>query len=202
MLCGIDEIIAFWFGNAADSTEALAQRNAVWFGSGRDFDHEVRARFETTVELAATGACDHWAEEPRGLLALVILFDQFPRNIHRGTRQAFDHDEVALRYCREGIERGLDRQLSHLERHFVYMPLRHVEDAGGQALSVDLTQSLLDECPAAQREYFEACLGYAVGHRDIIARFGRFPHRNAVLGRESTAEEREYLEGSSSAFGQ
>jgi uncharacterized protein (DUF924 family) len=202
MLSGVDEIIAFWFGDAADSAEALAQRNALWFGGGRELDHEVRARFETTIELAATGACGHWAEKPRGLLALILLFDQFPRNIHRGTRQAFEHDEVALRLCREGIVRSLDRQLSPLERIFVYMPLQHAEDSADQALSVKLSKSLLDECPAAQREYFESSHRYAVDHHDIIARFRRFPHRNTVLGRESTAEEREHLQGSPSPFGQ
>jgi len=202
MLRGVDEIIAFWFGNATESPEALAQRNTLWFGSGRDFDHEVRARFETTVELAATGACGHWTEEPRGLLALILLFDQFPRNIHRGTREAFAHDEAALRLCRESIERGLDRRLSPLERIFVYMPLQHVEDPGGQALSVKLTEALLDECPSAQREYFVSSHRYAVDHHDVITRFGRFPHRNAVLGRENTADEREYLQGGGSRFGQ
>jgi uncharacterized protein (DUF924 family) len=202
MLSGVDEIIDFWFSDAADSSEALAQRNALWFGSGRDFDHEVRARFEATIELATTGACNHWEEEPRGLLALILLFDQFTRNIHRGTREAFAHDEAALRLCRESIERGFDRQLPALERIFLYMPLQHVEDPEGQALSVKLTEALLDECPAAQREYFEASHRYAEDHHDVIARFGRFPHRNEVLGRESTAEEREYLQGGGSRFGQ
>ncbi len=202
MLSGVDEIIDFWFSDAADSSEALAQRNALWFGSGRDFDHEVRARFEATIELATTGACNHWEEEPRGLLALILLFDQFTRNIHRGTREAFAHDEAALRLCRESIDRGFDRQLPALERIFLYMPLQHVEDPEGQALSVKLTEGLLDECPAAQREYFEASHRYAEDHHDVIARFGRFPHRNEVLGRESTAEEREYLQGGGSRFGQ
>ncbi len=202
MLSGVDEIIDFWFSDAADSSEALAQRNALWFGSGRDFDHEVRARFEATIELATTGACNHWEEEPRGLLALILLFDQFTRNIHRGTREAFARDEAALRLCRESIERGFDRQLPALERIFLYMPLQHVEDPEGQALSVKLTEALLEECPAAQHEYFEASHRYAEDHHDVIARFGRFPHRNEVLGRESTAEEREYLQGGGSRFGQ
>ncbi len=202
MLSGVDEIIDFWFSDAADSSEALAQRNALWFGSGRDFDHEVRARFEATIELATTGACNHWEEEPRGLLALILLFDQFTRNIHRGTREAFAHDEAALRLCRESIERGFDLQLPALERIFLYMPLQHVEDPEAQALSVKLTEGLLDECPAAQREYFEASHRYAEDHHDVIARFGRFPHRNEVLGRASTAEEREYLQGGGSRFGQ
>ena len=194
MLAGVDEILSFWFDDAADSANALRRRNAVWFGVDRQFDHEVRQRFETTLELADTGACAHWESEPRSLLALILLFDQFPRNIHRGTPQAFDYDGKALELSVRGVDAGVDRELTPLERVFFYMPLQHVESLKLQQRSVELNSALVGEGPQELRDYLAEAHGYAVSHRDIIARFGRFPHRNAVLARESTKEEKAYLE--------
>ena len=162
----------------------------------------MRQRFETTLELADTGACDHWQSDSRSLLALILLLDQFPRNIHRGTPRAFSYDEKALNASLRGIEEGADRALGAVERVFFYMPLQHVESLDLQARSVELTALLVDEGPDHAREFLEQSHGYAVSHRDIIARFGRFPHRNAVLGRASTEEERAFLESGASRFGQ
>ncbi|MDX1512394.1 MAG: DUF924 family protein [Gammaproteobacteria bacterium] len=202
MLAGVDEILSFWFAGAKESAEALRRQNAVWFGSDRDFDHEVRARFETTLELADTGACDHWTGEPRSHLALILLFDQFPRNIHRGTAQAFAYDDKALGLSLDGIDAGADQALDLLERVFFYMPLQHVESLEVQSRSVELNAALAEQAPEPLRDYMSEVLGYAVSHRDIIAQFGRFPHRNAVLGRDSTAEEQAYLDGGAARFGQ
>lgn len=202
MLAGVDEILDFWFADAAESADALRRRNSVWFGSDREFDHEVRQRFETTVELADTGACSHWEEEPRSLLALILLFDQFPRNIHRGTPRVFDYDEKALELSLRGIGAGADRALTALERVFFYMPLQHVESLDLQTRSVELTAALIDEGPESMREFLDQSHGHAVSHRDIVARFGRFPHRNAVLGRATTETERAFLDAGASRYGQ
>ncbi len=202
MLAGVDEILNFWFSDAADSANALRRQNAVWFGVDREFDHEVRQRFETTLELADTGACAHWESEPRSLLALILMFDQFPRNIHRGTPQAFDYDSKALDLSVRGVDAGVDRKLTALERVFFYMPLQHVESLNLQQRSVELNAALMDEGPPALRDYLAEAHGYAVSHRDLIARFGRFPHRNAVLARESTEEEVAFLEAGGARFGQ
>jgi len=202
MLAGVDEILDFWFADAAESADARRRRNAVWFGDNREFDHQVRARFETTLELADTGACAHWIDESRSLLALIILFDQFPRNIYRGTPQAFAYDDKALNLSLQGIDAGADRALAPLERVFFYMPLQHVESLDVQTRSVELNAVLMDEAPETLRDYLAESHGYAVSHRDIIARFGRFPHRNGVLGRPSTEAEKAFLNAGAPRFGQ
>lgn len=202
MLAGVDEILDFWFADAEESADALRRRNAVWFGSDRGFDHEVRQRFETTVELADTGACSHWEEVPRSLLALILLFDQFPRNIHRGTPRAFAYDGKALELSLRGIDAGADRALTALERVFFYMPLQHVESLDLQTRSVELTAALIDEGPGSMREFLDQSHGHAVSHRDIVAQFGRFPHRNAVLGRVTTEAERAFLDAGTARYGQ
>lgn len=202
MLAGIEEILEFWFADALQSVDALVHRNKIWFGADREFDHEVRSRFETTLELADTGACDHWAQEARGLLALILLFDQFPRNIHRGTAQAFAYDDKGERLARAGVNGAMGKALSPVERVFLYMPLQHVEDLVAQDLSVELFAALAANGPGELKPYLQVTHRFAVDHRDIIARFGRFPHRNAVLGRESTDAERAYLDGAGANFGQ
>lgn len=202
MLAGVEEILDFWFADAADSPQALKRRNQTWFSLDREFDHEVRSRFEVTLELASTGACGHWEKEPRSLLALILLFDQFPRNMHRGTAQAFSYDDSGLRLCRMGIDRQMDRPLGPVERVFFYMPLQHAEEPQAQALSVELSAALLEQAVEAFRPFLEKTHRYAIAHRDIIARFGRFPHRNAVLGRDSTDAEKAYLEDGATSFGQ
>lgn len=202
MLAGVDEILEFWFADAAESADALRRRNAVWFGTDREFDHEVRQRFETTLELADTGACDHWRDDPRSLLALILLFDQVPRNIHRGTARAFAYDEKALELSLNGIESGSDRDLTLLQRVFFYMPLQHVESLELQKRSVELNAALAGEASEILREFLNRSLEHAIHHRDMIAQFGRFPHRNAVLGRESSETERAFLKAGATTFGQ
>ena len=159
-------------------------------------------RFGKLLASGAAAECQSWKATPRGRLALILLFDQFPRNVYRGTAKAFSFDQRALELTRSGIDAGLDRSLAALERMFFYMPLQHAEASDVQDSSVALFEALALSCPPEQRPYFQWSLGFAREHRDLIARFGRFPHRNRVLERESTAEETAYLQGGGKTFGQ
>ncbi len=148
------------------------------------------------------GELDHWKQTARGRLALIILLDQFSRNVYRGTAAAFAQDEAALALCTEGIELGQDRELEPCERTFFYMPLEHAEDAEAQALCVRKFREVAADAPAPWRDIFERNVDYANQHKEIVDRFGRFPHRNAVLGRASTPDEDAYLADDAPRFGQ
>ena len=196
------EVLSFWFEDAAKSAEAFLRRRAVWFRNDPAFDRECAARFAATLEDAARGGLDDWAGTPHGRLALVIVLDQMPRNIHRGSPAAFMHDTEAAAHCIAAVESGQDRALSRVERLFLYMPLQHTEDPGLQRRSVELFESLASGADEGWREYFADAADYARLHRDIIERFGRFPHRNRILDRESTEEEARYLADGAPTFGQ
>ena len=196
------DVLTFWFRDAARSPEALQRRGDVWFGSDPAFDRECAARFGALLDDAARGVLDGWAGTPPGRLALVVLLDQMPRNIHRGSPAAFAHDAEAAAHCVAGIDSGQDRSLHPVERIFLYMPLQHAEDLGLQRRSVEQFESLAAEADDAWRDYFAENVRYARLHHDIVERFGRFPHRNRILGRESTEEERRYLADGAPTFGQ
>jgi len=197
-----EEVLDFWFADAATGPEAIARRNSVWFQGGALFDGECRKRFGASLAAAADGELDHWLESPRARLALIVLLDQFSRNIYRGTAAAYGQDARALAACREGIEQGHDRRLAPIERTFFYLPMEHAEDREVQALSVQQFEGLAREAPEELREPLLANAGYARHHRGIVERFGRFPHRNAVLGRACTADEDAYLADDAPRFGQ
>ena len=196
------DVLAFWFEDAAKNPEALRRRGTVWFHSDPAFDRECATRFAATLEDAARGCLNDWAGTPHGRLALVIVLDQMPRNIHRGSPAAFMHDREAAAHCIAAIESGQDRFLDPVERIFLYMPLQHAEDLGLQHRSVEQFESLVSGADAAWRDHFAENAHYARVHYDIIERFGRFPHRNRILGRESTEEELRYLAGGAPTFGQ
>ena len=196
------DVLSFWFEDAAKSPEALRRRGAVWFHSDPAFDRECAARFAATLEDAARGGLDDWAGTPQGRLALVIVLDQMPRNIHRGSPAAFMHDGEAAAHCMAAIGSGQDRLLDPVERIFLYMPLQHAEDPDLQRRSVEQFESLASEAGDAWRDYFSENVRYARLHHDIVERFGRFPHRNRILGRESTEEELRYLADGAPTFGQ
>ena len=197
-----EDVLDLWFADAAKSPEALARRNRLWFQGGAPFDRQCTERFAATLKAATGGELEHWKESPRGRLALIILLDQISRNVYRGTAAAFHQDDQALATCREGIEQGDDKQLAPCERTFFYMPLEHAEDREVQALSVQQFESLAQESPKEWHEQLEANAGYARQHRDMIEKFGRFPHRNAVLGRDSSPAEEAYLADDAPRFGQ
>lgn len=190
----IDEILSWWFGDIDGPHDIDRSRFAVWFAGGADFDREVRERFGADVERALRGELDDWAETPRGRLALVILLDQLTRNVFRDSPRAFDGDPKALALTREAIERGDDRALRVVERQFLYMPLMHAEDREAQKESLRVARALMSELPEPIRAQFSGYLEHAEKHAAIVERFGRYPHRNEVLGRETTPEERAFLE--------
>ena len=197
-----EQVLDFWFADAAAGREAAERRQRVWFSGGETFDQRCRDDFSASLDAAARGRLDHWKTSPRGRLALILLLDQFSRNIYRGTADAFGQDAQALALCLEGIELGHDVQLSPIERTIFYMPLEHAEDRATQALSVQHFEALAAQAPAPLRALLQANVDYVHKHRDIIETFGRFPHRNAVLGRKNTPEEEAYLANDAPRFGQ
>jgi uncharacterized protein (DUF924 family) len=198
----IEAILAFWFKQHELSAPQIDRRMDIWFGEDPAFDHEIGQNFSTEVENASEGKLDHWADEPRGRLALILLLDQFRRNIYRGTAKAYEKDRAALRLCVEGAMQRKDRGLTPIQRAFFYMPLQHAESLKVQAKSVELFGRLAEAVSPTFRETFLTIAQFAELHRDIIERYGRFPHRNALLGRENTPEENEYLAGDAPDFGQ
>ncbi len=184
---GFSEVLDFWFG-APDSPERGRPRKT-WFQKSEIFHAEIRRRFLATWEFAARGELERWQATPLASLALIIVLDQFPRNMFRGTARAFSSDSLALAAARSMTEREFDLLLSLVERGFAYLPFEHAEDLAAQRRSLALSR-------ARDPEH----IGYARRHYEIIARFGRFPHRNAMLGRESTPEEIEFLKQPGSSF--
>jgi uncharacterized protein (DUF924 family) len=197
-----EALLGFWFGRAPLSDAAFAERQRKWFAADPGFDAALRARFAPLVADAAAGALDAWCASPRGRMALILLLDQLPRNLFRGEARAFATDPQALACTLAGIDAGHDRALPLVERSFFYLPLQHAEDLAMQELCVAMCDALVREAPPARRAALEDFAVYAVRHRDLIARFGRFPHRNRVLGRAPTAAETQYLAGGGERFGQ
>ncbi len=198
----ISRILSFWFKDHELTAPQIDARMETWFGEDPVFDHEIEKEFAGDVEAASRGALDHWARHPQGRLALILLLDQFRRNIYRGTAKAFEKDKVALKLCVEGAMEKKDKGLTPIQRVFFYMPLQHAESRKVQAKSVDIFRKLADAVSPTYRETFETVVQFAELHRDIVERFGRFPHRNKLLGRKNTPDEEEYLAGDTITFGQ
>lgn len=194
------EVIDFWFGTAADDAGIVADKSAMWFVRDAAVDAEIGTRFGALREAAIRGELDTWASEPRAQLARILLIDQFSRNLFRGDRRAFAHDALARAWTDASLAEGGERRLRLIERVFLYLPLEHSEALADQQRSVALFTALRDEAPPALRDTFANYLDYAVRHHDVVARFGRFPHRNAVLGRTSSAEEAAFLTQPGSSF--
>lgn len=196
-------VLDYWFSDALVAMpEELGAHFKRWFMSGDTLDGEVRERFGSWVEQASSGGLDAWRAEPEAMLALIILLDQFPRNIWRGGARAFAHDALALQHSDALIASGRDRELHFLERGFAYMPHQHVEDLAAQDAGVTAYERLVDDTDEAYRPTAEGFLNSAKEHREIIRHFGRFPHRNAALGRVTTDEEENYLRDGGKRFGQ
>lgn len=195
-----DSIRTFWFGANPDDSIVAQQNAKLWWSKNEDADRQIKERFESQVAMAGAGALDGWANSPEGLLALLLLTDQFPRNIYRNTPDAFRFDAQALEWCRTGLSRGMDRKLRPIERVFFYLPLEHAESLEHQALSVQLFTRLYQEVPQEHMDTFRVFLIFALRHRRIIQRFGRFPHRNDILGRSSTPDEISFLQEPASSF--
>ena len=193
-------ILEFWFGTKLDDASAADEQSALWWSKDAATDSRIRERFGDLVTAAAESALDGWSEHAPGLLALVLLTDQFPRNAFRDTPQAFATDSLALRWALRAISTRLDLELRPVERVFLYLPFEHAESPEQQQRSVALYRSLLDAVAPNQRRVFQQFLDFAIRHRDVVARFGRFPHRNDILGRDSTPEEVIFLTEPGSSF--
>jgi uncharacterized protein (DUF924 family) len=198
----IDAILAFWFKELQLTAPQIDGRMDVWFGEDPLFDEEVARLFADDVEAASEGRLNHWAQEPRGRLALIILLDQFRRNLYRNTADAFALDKAALKLCVEGAMEKTDKDLTPIQRAFFYMPLQHSESRKVQKKSREIYNKLSDAVSATYRETFETIAQFAELHADIVEQFGRFPHRNTILNRENSPEEDEYLAGDVPTFGQ
>ena len=194
-------VLEFWFGTKTDMAEINAEKSQLWWGKDSQIDLEITRRFEDLAERVRSGdGYGHWKADPRGCLASIIAVDQFPRNMYRGTPRSFAGDAVARSLAGHLIASGFDKSLSPLERVFAYLPYEHSESLEDQERSVALYRSLIEIVAPSEREMFEGFLDYALRHHEIIERFGRFPHRNDILGRGSSAEEREFLTQDGSSF--
>ncbi|MCP5091346.1 MAG: DUF924 domain-containing protein [Gammaproteobacteria bacterium] len=198
----IDAVLAFWFKEHELSAPQIDRRMDIWFSEDPVFDHEIEKEFADEIAKASKGQLDHWTSKSQGRLALIILIDQFRRNIHRNTAKAFSKDQLALKLCVQGAMEKADRELTPIQKVFFYMPLQHAESRKVQAKSVELYRRLAETVSPTLRETFMTVAQFAELHKDIIDRFGRFPHRNQLLNRENTPEEDEYLAGDAPDFGQ
>ena len=193
-----EQVLEFWFGTSPPNDVDAQLEMSKWFTKSEAFDGEVGVSFGTTIEAALNGELDAWARDSFGWLALLIVLDQFTRNVFRGRPESFGGDAAALHWSELGKARGWDRTLPLMARPFVYLPLEHAEDMVRQDRSVASFEELLEEAnssgaPEKILETLRSYLDFAQRHRDVIKRFGRFPHRNSILDRESTEAEREYL---------
>ena len=185
------EVLEFWFSE---------QSQPLWFERNAAFDQEIRTRFGANVAAACLGELDYWVRAVDSSLALVLLLDQFPRNIHRGTLRAYAGDVRARGTADTAIERGFDRRTPLDRRFFFYLPFEHSENPKDQARSVALFRRWAEEHRGADRERALEQMKYVLRHQEIVERFGRFPHRNTVLGRESTPDEVAFLKEPNSSF--
>ncbi|ADJ65126.1 DUF924 domain-containing protein [Herbaspirillum seropedicae] len=198
-----EELLSFWFGPDWDRLPAhqVAERQkALWWSKNPETDALCRTRFEPLVQDAAANRLSDWADTPRSLLALVLLLDQLPRNIYRDTPQAFAFDELARQCTHLALAMGVEQELPAIARVFLYLPLEHSEDIDDQHYVVQLMGALAKAAQGEDKPAFDGYADYARRHLAVIERFGRFPHRNRILGRASSAEESAFLKQPGSSF--
>jgi len=198
----IDAVLDCWIGPAGNDPAAAKQRGELWYLSSPEADEALRDKFGEALSQAEQGKLDGWQETPEGSLALVILLDQFSRNLYRGTAKAFANDPRAVGIAEQAIAREQHLDMSLIGRAFLYHPFEHSESLAHQERSVLLFRELAETAPAEWQERLTPFLEYAEEHCDVIRRFGRFPHRNKVLSRTNTAEEQAYLDGGARRYGQ
>jgi uncharacterized protein (DUF924 family) len=195
-----DDVLWFWLGDLDGdglAEEPIMQR---WWRKDPDFDEEIRAKFEPIWQAIMANEREVWLETPHSRLAYVIVLDQFSRNMFRGAPESFAADERALRAAADGVARGHDRHLHGHERVFFYMPFMHSESLPMQERAVELYTALRDRSEGRAKKALASNVDFAIAHRDIVKRWGRFPHRNAILGRESTPQELAFLDEPGSSF--
>lgn len=191
----VRELLFFWFGDPADPQSDYGQQRSQWFKKDPQYDDALRRQFLADYERAVAGHLDPWQQQPYPCLALILLLDQFPRNAFRGDPRSFATDAKARAVTKAALAQGLEAHLLPVERLFVYLPLEHSESLADQERCVALMERLVDESPE-----LASTLDYAIRHRQVIAQFGRFPHRNEVLGRDTTAAEAAFLQQPGSRF--
>ncbi len=193
-------LLDWWFGSGETAAEVAELQNRLWFGKHAAQDEYARERFSPLVRQALAGELEGWTETAEGWLALILLLDQLPRMIHRDSPFAYSGDARAQQLVARGLAAGWDQALAPVEQLFVFLVLEHTENLAAQDLSIECFAALLEQVDEDERAYFENTLDHARRHQQVIARFGRFPHRNQALGRDSTAEEISYLKEPGSGF--
>ena len=195
-----DGILGFWFGAQEDDADVAKTQQSLWWSKNPDVDREISDTYKATLEDACRGNLADWENTARGMLGLIILVDQFSRNIYRDDARSFSNDYQALDWCRQLLARRLDMELRPIERVFAYLPLEHSEDLADQDQCVALFTALGEQVPDRHQEVFSGYLDFAHAHRKIVRQFGRYPHRNEILSRESTAAEKTFLTQPGSSF--
>jgi uncharacterized protein (DUF924 family) len=197
-----ERINAFWLGDAVDGPEQALARREVWYRGGKALDDEIASSFGPSIDAALLGTLDGWAESSEGALALVILLDQFTRNVFRNTPKAYAGDPKAREAAQECVRAERHRELSVAGRIFLYHPYHHSEDIGLQNKGVQLVEGIADDVAEEWHPYVARSVGGFGRHRDIVAQFGRFPHRNTCFNRTSTTEEQAFMDAGAENFGQ
>ena len=192
----VHELLNFWFGNLGSADLPTSDRTNLWFGENEVVKKHLVRAFEKEYNEASDGGLTEWAKTPRGRLALIILYDQFPRYLHRGSSMAFSFDVRAQQLCADGLREKMDQSLTLIERVFFYMPLVHSEDSATQEKSIRLYQDLVTLSMSETTQIYQLFLAYAYAHFRVIKEFGRFPQRNIALGRQSTEAELAFLKNS------
>ena len=196
----IDSILTYWFGDGQSAQDICEQKKALWWGKDESVDREISDRFRPVIEAVVDCELDHWRESATGLLASILCTDQFPRNVFRGSAKSFAYDPVALGLAQQAVATHADQELQPINRVFVYMPFEHSEDLDMQKRSLELFTELHQEVEPENKALFSGYIDFARRHLEIIQRFGRFPHRNEILGRDSTPEELDFLKKPGSSF--
>ena len=196
----IDDILDFWFGELDEQGCANPNQRKLWWQKSDEFDRTIRHQFLDDYEAIVAGDVERWRSTARGTLATIIVLDQFSRNMFRDTPKMYSADPLAREVCCEGLEAGFDEELAFDERVFFYMPLEHSESIADHELCREAFTRLRDTAPESLVPDADYYLDYARQHRVIVDRFGRYPHRNAILGRASTDEELEFLKEPGSSF--
>lgn len=196
------QVLEYWFGPVGSTQDAeyFGKRNRLWFMGGKPVDDEIRAKFGADVENAASGKLLHWQESKYGSLALIVLLDQFALNIYRGDKRGYLFSDLALPIAKGLLAHPEASSFSLAEKIFLYMPLEHSEDLSDQQESVRLFRALAQDAPAALAGVMKGSLDYAIRHFEVVKEFGRFPHRNEALGRESSKAELAFLSSPRAPF--
>lgn len=196
------EVLTFWFGDSYNDGFCSEDKNKIWFMGGEELDNTIKSRFIPLLQQTEGKPLQECSPSPEETLANIILLDQFSRNVYRGTAEAFSNDDKALALAEGLVKSPAWESLETIHKVFVLIPYEHSESLSVQNEGVRLMQVLLQQVPESQKAKVEGFLNYSIEHRDIIERFGRFPHRNGLLGRKMTREEEEYLEETGKYFGQ